>query len=335
MALPAARAKLLHIPTPDAVIDRLRAVMTLPRDSVVFDPCCGSGQALARLAPDAKRFGIELDPGRAREASERFERVIACSFFDSIVSNDTFGFCLLNPPYDDSIGGRLEKLFLERTTRLIADGGLLALIVQEKTIPSLAKHLARYYNVLAHWRFPASEYGAFEQTVLIAERHTCWGETGEWVTPSEWPDEAPSFHPRTMGDLPTRFVSNQFSPADLEALANQSTLPRFPEEPPELGCGSPPLPLKQGHVSQALAAGLVDGVFIDTRGMPHVARGTIVRQQKSDVDWNERTTVRTVTDAFAVKIRIITQAGELINLAGGEEVRDDNADGKKKGAAHA
>ena len=67
----------------------------------LIDPCCGTGDALLRLAlgTDSQCYGIELDDHRAEQAQQQLYRVGFGSFFGSNISPGAFHAVFLNPPY--------------------------------------------------------------------------------------------------------------------------------------------------------------------------------------------------------------------------------------------
>ena len=110
-----AQAKGGFYPTPPKVVDLVAGLVHVPssyygcRETVrILDPCCGAGEALARLAerlgePGAvpvETFGVELHTERAEQARERLDRTLAVDLFGTSIANGAFGMLLLNPPYD-------------------------------------------------------------------------------------------------------------------------------------------------------------------------------------------------------------------------------------------
>ena len=111
-------------PTPPNVVDLVAGLVHVPssyygcRETVrILDPCCGAGEALARLAdrlgePGAvpvETFGVELHTERAEQARERLDRTLAVDLFSTSIANGAFGVLFLNPPYDwdgDNEAGR-------------------------------------------------------------------------------------------------------------------------------------------------------------------------------------------------------------------------------------
>src|SRR5437588_75778 len=80
----------------------------------VLDPCAGEGVAIRQFgdllgSPPAQIYAIELDESRAEtlHANLPDSHVLApASFFGCRGSLHSFSFIWLNPPFDDSYGGR-------------------------------------------------------------------------------------------------------------------------------------------------------------------------------------------------------------------------------------
>ena len=107
----AAQAKGGFYPTPPRVIDLIAGLVSAPvsyrgrgQEALrILDPCCGAGDAAARLAerlgkrngPPIETFGVELHRERAQEASERLDRALAADLFQTSVANGAFGLLFL------------------------------------------------------------------------------------------------------------------------------------------------------------------------------------------------------------------------------------------------
>ena len=112
----AAQAKGGYYPTPERVVDMIAGLIEGPYGNRrynqetlrVLDPCCGAGDAVARLAEELRHrgiipvetYGVELHRDRARVAEERLHRVLAADLFQTSIANGAFGLAYVNPPYD-------------------------------------------------------------------------------------------------------------------------------------------------------------------------------------------------------------------------------------------
>ncbi|ENX1855957.1 DUF6094 domain-containing protein, partial [Neisseria gonorrhoeae] len=76
-----------YFPTDQATLSRIAACLDIPASAGgllrIFDPCCGTGEALASLAStlqsekiSCQTYGIELEKDRAQEAMSRLTSVI-------------------------------------------------------------------------------------------------------------------------------------------------------------------------------------------------------------------------------------------------------------------
>lgn len=337
----------MFVATPPGVCETLRTSLSIPRHGYVLDPCCGAGDALAQLAPDSCRYGVELDGERAGQAAARMTEVLPCAMQDAKVSHEAFGLLLLNPPYSDSTEGRLESVFLDRTTKYLEPGGILVLIIKESLYSVVVGTLRRYYDIIGHWRFPVGWYDGphlgFGQTVLIARKRPniilrmpdeFWKNDLRMGSLEHLPDgpvfDTPIEVP--FGHKPRCFVSGSMRPEDVIKLLASSPVPRRMRVPGALGCGRPLLPLKQGHLSMTLAAGFVNGVYGQGDSL-HVAKGTVVRVMKEEYH-TDRTAagapvvLKKETDSFAIKVRALQPSGKVWDMitAGVAEVEEENDD---------
>lgn len=130
--------RLGHYPTDLTHVGYIANSIVFPAGNTanLIDPCCGTGDALLRLAlgTDSQCYGIELDDHRAEQAQQQLYRVGFGSFFGSNISPGAFHAVFLNPPYLSVLsenGGRSrdEKRFLIESIPLLMMGGLLIYIV--------------------------------------------------------------------------------------------------------------------------------------------------------------------------------------------------------------
>lgn len=332
MARQQSQAQLMFVPTPECVITRVRSFLRIPPGCVALDPCCGEAVALKQLAPDGRRYGIELELDRAKVAKQNTDKVLSCAMQDARVTNGCFGLMLLNPPYDDSTEGRLEEVFIDKCSRYLVPGGVMVHVVKEGMYRHLTRRLKRNFDVLGHWRFPDGWYDgpelAFTQTVLICRKRAepaTSRDTREFYDvdlgmnslepmPESFDEQADV----PIGHEPTIFVSATLSPEELRELIAASPLSRQMDTPGLIGCGSPPVPLKQGHVALVLASGVVNGVYGSSDdGTLHVAKGCVVRKETTQTvvaDDNGGAVIKKVTDSFAIQVRCLHPDGEITTI---------------------
>src|SRR5579875_851138 len=176
-----------YYPTPEPVLEAIVAhLKVLPNSYInILDNSAGTGRALAYLGKQlakkrgyvrAGAYGGASGPPRrvltygVEPNQARFQLLRSCvmftlraSWFQTLVSNEAFQFAFCNPPYDvdydaplDEHGNhpRLERTFLLRTTRKLAKGAPLALIIPHNQILTIADVLERHYTQIVCYRFP-------------------------------------------------------------------------------------------------------------------------------------------------------------------------------------
>lgn len=331
MARLESQADLNHVPTPDVVCDRLAEFLDIPPGVHALDPCCGSGAALRRIVgPDAKCYGIELDVIRARNAQARLDRVLCCAAQEAKLSHGAFGLIVLNPPYDISIGGRLELTFLERSVNWLMPGGVLVFIIKRPMYTGrFCSVLARNFTDFEHWRFPDPYYDgpelAFGQTVLVCRRKhpaSADPDRATWLEKNALDPFFPPGHRYAvpLGAAPMVFVTGHLTEQAALDLMAQSPVKRIPSKRSRYSDRSP-LPLKRGHVALMLASGLIDGVYRGRAGKPtHVAKGTVRRAENQDTkvsfdNSGKATVIIKETQGFEIVIRALTSDGDIHDIA--------------------
>lgn len=193
MARPQSVALGGYFPTPATLLSRLASLVSFePQDEahLLVDPVAGDGAAIAALRrlwferpdEDAAIYAVELEEQRAKGLRSRLSPLQGGSHRDVSLHCDAFhvditpregaSLLYLNPPYDtDKVHGRLEQRFLERWTAALLPGeGLLMFLVPFYALEASAGFLARHYQEIRAFRFPAPSFEAFRQCVLIARR---------------------------------------------------------------------------------------------------------------------------------------------------------------------
>lgn len=332
----AGQAQLGYYPTPDRVLDLLRTWLQVPSGVVALDPSCGTGAALAALAPEGLTYGVELDQHRADAAQQQLTAVLPAAFEETLISPSSFGLILLNPPYDQdaATGQRAEAVFLARTLPLLAPGGVLVLIVPDSQIRNLWAVLqAHHIWVDQIWRFPDPEYGRFQQAVLVGHRVPPRELQTRAQSPWDWADRR-SYHPVypalaapsplqpvitvPIGRVPLRFTLDPLRPDALAAYltANAGAFGPLRARTTRAAAPSadhpvrPPLPLHRGHLATLLAAGVLSGA-LGTGDARHLVRGRVVPVETTEVATTEGEVVRTTRRSFAITVTTLHPAGTL------------------------
>lgn len=350
---------MMHVPTPVAVLDRVARMLEPHKDGCTFiDTCCGDGTALASLASTFKRvrtFGVELDIRRAQSAQSRINKVLACSAMDIVVPPASMSLALLNPPYDESSYGRLERTFLEHVTPLLSIGGILVYVIAAKRFEwEIKKFLADHYSDFGFWSFHDPFYRgptlAYEQTVLIARR-TIGGGTlpstvGEYSgyghsygtryikRPPQLPETPPQTWMVPPNKSPAFFNGESLTPARCRELLTLSKIPDVRDTALDIKAINPPMPLGTGHVALMLASGAINGLYGSGEDL-HLSRGVVRRAVTTEFESGETAggyakVKKIERHTFAVSIRTLDVNGQLVNREIVNQSTDVEADDETK-----
>ena len=304
----AATAKAGYYPTPTSIVTFLVSRLEPQPKAALLDPCCGTGEALSRLAGivGGKGVGIELEAERAALARARLSSL----HHGDALTHDARGFSVLflNPPYDTDAGERLELRFLRQFTSALPINGLLIFVIPEYVLEAVTAHLEYHFVGLGIYRFPPEEYAAFRQVIVIGYRRDVREPGG--VLPEIMPLEAmPRLRVRTAREplISRRDVSDE----DLILEANSSALwtDLWEKTTPPQANFRPLTTIRPGHLALLVAAGMLNGVVVEAEG-----RRLLVRGFTEKVEATEETQERTVTrESFAGGI-------VALDLSSGEEV---------------
>lgn len=319
-------------PAIDAIMDRISPPWSEYPN--ILDPCAGEGDAIKQIAgilgtPADHVWAIELDELRAQALRHAMPDAHVCgpaSFFGASITYGSFGFALVNPPFDDEIGGgrRVESEFLERATNLLAPRGILAFICPERVASEWAirAHLATWYEDCTLTRFPEC-CRKYNEVAILAKRrespslaHDCDYNSIRRPLPYRPEGIAGQYHiPKTDG--PKRFENTELTDKELAAALAASPLRQRLLTAPSYKPASPLLPLSQGHIAILLASGHLDGIVVPPGERPHVVRGTarkvsfVVSEETSDTPGGGTKTVTKTSQKIQLIVRAVGQDGEI------------------------
>ena len=340
----AGQAKGGFYPTPERVVDLIAGLVAGPAHHSrhlqtlrVLDPCCGTGEAVARLGRiigerdgcPVETYGVELHRERAGEAEEVLDRSLASDLFRTSIANGAFGMLFLNPPYDhDQEERRVEHSFLTHCTRYLCEEGVLVFIVPRRRLQVSARYLASHYGRLRCWAFPHPEVEDYDQVVLAGYRKAEPGTDahGEMMV-REWAQGSPEAlsHFRLplyqapglpSGDV--LFGTRAVDPVAAATEARRSGLWASTEVtdtlwPVASGRTRPLMPLRRGHMAMLVAAGFLDNLVLEAEGKRILVKG---RTSKEMVLVEETERVEVYRERLKTTVTAIDlDDGEITDIA--------------------
>lgn len=299
--------RLGHYPTDLTHVGYIARSIAFPANTTVnlLDPCCGTGDALLRLAlgSDSRCYGIELDDHRAEQAQQQLYRVGFGSFFGSNISPGAFHAVFLNPPYlsvlsENGSRSRDEKRFLIESIPLLIFGGLMVYIVPYyRLTEDLCRIICDNFEQVRIHRFLDAEFKQFKQVAVMGirrRRTDSEEETAALYAAAEHPETLPTADqlPPSCYELPTAskkvetFRGAVFNEEELARQLAKSigfdrlfAKSRLDSEPKR-----PPLPLSIGQVGLIGGSGLMNGLM--ECEYPHIIKGRIVKEKHTVTDEN-------------------------------------------------
>lgn len=202
-------SKMGYYPTPSSLLDIIASYMKAqtkaqisdasegqpPERFIALDPCCGQGEALARvgaLTGVTETWGAELSLERAAEAAKVLSKVHACAWQWCRAGRGSMSMLFLNPPYDDdnTEGRRLELGFLEDSAYTLAPGdaanglagGVMVYIIPQRRLDvKVSRYIAARFKDIRVYRFPDEEFASFSQIVVFGRKK----DTARIVSPPQ------------------------------------------------------------------------------------------------------------------------------------------------------
>ena len=341
----AAQAKGGYYPTPDRVLDMIADLIEAPylygnagKTLRVLDPCCGGGDAVARLAErlatsgtvPVETYGVELHRDRAQEAEKLLDRTLASDMFATSIANRAFGLLYLNPPYDFDSGEdrRVEHAFLTHCTRYLAEGGLLVFVVPRQRLAVSARYLSTHYRRMECRAFPDPEREVFDQVALFAYRKAdpspdayAEGLVREWAKGEPEPLRFGShsqFRPAPTQGGDVLFTTRTVDPVAAASEARRSGLWASAEITDSLWPAQdlrtrPLMPLRRGHLAMLVAAGFLDNLVLEADGRRVLVKGRTVKEMKQVEDSPTREVHRERLRTTVVALDL--EDGEVTDIA--------------------
>ena len=296
-----------HYPTDIGHVGHIARAIEFPAGVTanLLDPCCGSGDALLRLAlgADCRCYGVELDDHRAELAQQQLYRVGFGSFFGSHISPGSFHAVFLNPPYLSVLSeagrrSRDEKRFLVESIPLLMLGGLLIYIIPHyRLTEDLCQIICDNFEQVRIHRFLDGEFKKFRQVVVmgIRRRRVDSGEDAEALyAQAQDPEKllTADLLPDACYTLPTAakkvetFRGAVFNEEELaRQLARSTSFDRlFAKSRLDSEPKRPPLPLSIGQVGLIGGSGLINGLM--ECEYPHIIKGRIVKERHTVTEEN-------------------------------------------------
>lgn len=337
-----------YFPTDQATLSRIAACLDIPASAGgllrIFDPCCGTGEALASLAStlqsekiSCQTYGIELEKDRAQEAMSRLTSVIKSDVENCTMQGSAVGLLFLNPPYGfaakDNLSNqrtkRLEELFFARTFGTLQPGGVLVMIVPEAALTEhLTGEIATHCTDVRMIRAAADTY---KQLVIFGIRPKNKASISKKQADAQQRllldfENAPETLPAGMPAYCVPIAPNKvFRPRSFKLeqdilereLGQQQSRTLWSSFSQYFGTSAviaekrrPLCALGQWHAALALAAGQVNGVVTSTSGRKLLVKGsthkTKVETKSEEYGKKDRLVVTiTSTDRFSPSIRAI------------------------------
>ena len=321
----------------------------------MIDPCVGDGEPLAYIAKllrdktiaKIETYGIEISHERGRLAKEIIDHCLITDYKKTRISNRVFNLLYLNPPYDDETmsldmdiqqSKRYELSFLKDSIRYLKPDGILVYIIPRLRISvRVARILSHNFRNIKIFQFPSDLYDRFKQVVIFAkfkrkierdlssEQYLIKCGRNEVVTPNIITSWLNNYYDVPVLSNKQRkskilFSTTAINPNELIDEIKQHGLiedfvSKFNMKTIDKVNTRPIMPMKYGHLAQALASGLMNGVVTDKNGEnPLLVRGStrkVIDTQTTGIGENAKT-----VETHRVKIRVnaYNQEGELLTI---------------------
>lgn len=172
-----------YYPTELENVRLLSQLFEFPKDSevCVLEPCIGEGTAVIGITrrmenSNIKIFGVELDEERylSCRRNELIDYVVHSDFLQGVkISNKTFSFAFVNPPYGQGMIESFIKSFTRKIDPYMKADAVVVLVIPYYTFAednTYASIIANRYNVEGLYKFHEPEFSRFRQIAIICRK---------------------------------------------------------------------------------------------------------------------------------------------------------------------
>lgn len=325
--------------------------LQFPEDGEVccLEPSIGDGKAVLAVTgkdreerPNIKIFGVELNEDTHRDVSRNKDIHICLKAdftTDVTISQSSFSFLFMNPPYGTQENGeRYELVFLRKAMTYLSKGAVAVVVV--------ARYMAEQREFLKEWcgcfstehlyRFREKEYERFQQVVLIGRKKERSEKTQEEedhlyemvsdkekipVLPEDYSGKrlmVPKSHEMNIGEFMTRVFhveeAAQFlTGSPLQELAKE----RIRVSPYIINnLGRPPIIPSEGQMYLLAVSGAGQGlVGSEENGDLHLQRGVSKIATRSEYVEDEDGAMKEVVTSFPkISFNLIESDGTIQTL---------------------
>ena len=319
----------------------------------ILDPCAGTGEPIASIAEflgknaEIETYGIEISQERGEIAKKNLTKCLIADYQSTRISNRAFSLLYLNPPYDDDTLNtplelkqtqRHELGFLKNCLKyLIPQAVLVYLIPQTRISTRIARVLSYNFENIKVFRFPPEAYEQFKQVVIFAELKKTPAKDPldeKWLAKcgrkealvpdvsTSWLKnryEVPQVSPKQKNHR-VLFSTNAIKPDDLAFEVKKFGLV---DEIIQIFDAThvvdlktrPIMPMRHGHLAQALASGIMNGVVRDENGdNPLLVKGLtrkIVETRRQGSGENAKIIE---TERVKIVVKAFNRDGQLLTI---------------------
>ena len=337
--------------TPPRQGEYLRSLLSFEGAAAALDPTCGEGLILKQLTEaredrdfEIATYGVELDKRRAELSKQAIQTVVQAPIESMIISNDSFSFLFLNPPYDHTMMGmgdemteRKEYTELVRGTRYLAPGGVMMYIIPSYRYADtkIARFLASHFEEVGITRFTDEDYPDFRQCIFIGKKKaSAYKELNDnlftflksmgseaFVEKEVSPLNMILGHrtwsvPAGVTEIPTFYTRMQNKSEFISAIRNNKGFDAFIQrtKPKQLVIGGDPIiNIAQGQMALLLASGAVNGVLSEGDTL-HAVQGMEIVTHVIKEEKTEHSIITKRTTKRDISVKIICPNGKVKKL---------------------
>ncbi len=338
-----------YYPFPDEHLPALSSLFTPTKSGgKILDPCAGEGRALDHLASawNLTAYANELDSGRAVECQRLFgpTRAVQGDLFQLRASQGSFTVVYVNPPYTWSSTGdekRRELGMLKHAWKWVEpDGYVLWAVYSHHLTLEAASFLAKHSREVNVWRLPGLHLGEYTHIVVVAHVGQPIDDPTQCAIQLVQAEQANAFPELTVQDMPCYTLPTPierkvftFAPKVVTAPVAEQAIQMNgvhlnagfqmllePERAAEHV--TPVVRPRGGQLALILAAGMFNGLILQTEGGRAAVRSTVeavenlVEGEEVDEE-NERSVEREVFRTQpVVTITLLDEQGEHSEVSG-------------------
>jgi hypothetical protein len=317
-----------------------------------LDPCARTGEVLSGIANSFKTginietYGIEIDPEKGKIAQEKLTKCLISHYQNVRIGNRAFSLLFLMPPIGAEVKQheskvrklqRMELLYLKNCLKYLAPTAILIYVIPRSRISQvIAQTISRHFTNISVFDTVQGSHDEHDTMVIFGRFRISPGKNiamegylnrsanQDAIRPNFYEDFAnirfkvPYLKVKSSKNI--LFASNTINLDELIDELQKYGLTDSIMHLFEVGSNigekiRPIMPMRHGHLAQALASGIMNGIVTDkSNANPMLVKGLTrkVIDVRTEGSGSDKKIIE--TDRIQIVINVFNESGDLLRI---------------------